>query len=540
MDWREIIEDLWDDVTDRAYYIFAVAILILFPFILVTPPSTLPILNIIFNGSRIPVLSDIYDFGYQSGLFGENVWIINIFSLCLIWAIFAASWDFVTGYSGQVSFGHAAFWGFSMYVAYWVAAGFHVNIPIIDLDLGFRVELEPLFALIFGALLAALLAVFLGIISLRVRGFYLAIITLVIPLILNSLANTFVELTGGNYGLQSDVTRVVPLPPLGDLFDETHALNFYIFVLLVFFVAITLMMLIAFSRVGLAFQSIREDEEAAESLGINVRNYKILAFTLSAFFAGIAGGLYAQWFNYVSPTYLESSYSFQVIIMCVIGGVGTITGGIIGAFLLTILVNVFLKNVFRGVHGMDMLSFGILLIITLRYMPYGLARSTKDQKRACVLGILFALAWIIIPSREGWGVELFSSILPNNGNPTDPLSKLISISVTSILILIGKVDNLGQMLSTLTLDNLLTFIALIIIFIFSIPAMIIFLISEIIGIFLFEVIMGINLGEALNKAKFLICVVTGIPFAFYLPKIFRTIRLRYWGVWPSVGRYEPD
>ena len=97
-------------------------------------------------------------------------------------------------------------------------------------------------------------------------------------------------------------------------------------------------MLIAFSRIGLAFQSVREDEDAAESLGINVRNYKILAFTLSAFFAGIAGGLYAQWFNYVSPTYLESAFSFQVIIMCVIGGIGTITGGVVGAFLLIILV----------------------------------------------------------------------------------------------------------------------------------------------------------------------------------------------------------
>lgn len=540
MDWREVAEDLWNEVKDRGYYIVAVTLLILFPLIIVSPPSTLPIFNIFYNGSRVPVLSDIYDIGNQIGLFGANVWIIDILSLCLIWAIFAASWDFVTGYSGQVSFGHAAFFGFTAYVAYWVAAGFNVVIPFINLDLGVRFELDPLFALIFGALIAALLAVCIGIISLRVKGFYLALITLAIPLILKSLADTFRELTKGNYGLQSDFTRVVPLPPLGNLFDETHALNFYLFVLLVFFISIGMMMLIAFSRIGLAFQSVREDEDAAESLGINVRNYKILAFTISALFAGIAGGLYAQWYNYVIPTYFDSSYSFQVIIMCVVGGIGTITGGVVGAFLLTILVQVFLKNVLSDVHGLDMLSFGILIIITLRYMPYGLTRSTKDQKRACILGILFALAWTILPSSEGWGVELFSSILPSS-EATNLLSRIISISVTSILTLIGKVDNLGQMAASLTIENFLLFISLLLIFIFSIPAILIFLISEIIGLFLFEGILGISLGSSsLIKAKFLICIVTGIPFAFYLSKIFKKLRLRYWGVWPSVGRYEPD
>jgi branched-chain amino acid transport system permease protein len=548
MDWKDLAENLWDEVKDRSYYIIAVILLILFPLIVGAPPSTIPILNLIYNGSRIPILSDIYDNGRDIFgahiLFGTDTYFINIIALCAIWAIFAASWDFLTGYSGQVSFGHAVFWGFSAYVTYWVASGFRVIIPLFELDLGFRFELDPLLALMFGGLICALLALFIGIVSLRLKGFYLALVTLVIPLIFNTLANTFRELTGGNYGLQSAVTRVIPLPPesLKDLglFNPTRAVNFYIFVLLVFFILVGIMMLIAFSRIGLAFQSIREDEDAAESLGINVRNYKILAFTLSAFFAGIAGGLYAQWFEYVSPTYLESSFSFQVIIMCVIGGIGTITGGVIGAFLLTLLVNIFLKKIFAGVHGLDMLSFGVLLIIVLRYMPHGLSRATKDQKKACVLGLLFALAWVIIPSRDGWGVELFSSILPSSGQATDPLSQLISIIATAILALISKVDNLGQMASSLTVDNFVSLISLIILFIFALPAILIFLISEIIGLFLFEGILGMSLEGALVKAQFLIYIVVGIPYAFYLPKIFKRIRLRYWGVWPSVGRYEPD
>jgi branched-chain amino acid transport system permease protein len=562
MDWKEFAEDFWDEVKDRGYYIIAVLLLIIVPFLLRAPPTSIKLFDSFYNGAEVPVLSDIYALGRQVGLFGPNTWVLKVLSLCAIWAIFAASWDFLSGYSGQVSFGHAAFWGFSAYVAFWVAAGFNVGMPIFEFGmpvvddvllflitiinevlyffLGHSFVLEPIFALIFGGIISALLAVFIGIISLRVKGFYLALVTLVIPLIFNSLANTFKDLTGGNNGLSSDVTRVVPLPPAGRLFRQTSALNFYIFVLLVFFVAIGVMMLIAYSRIGLAFQSIREDEDAAESLGINVRNYKILAFTLSAFFAGIAGGLYAQWFGYVSPTYLESAASFQVIIMAVIGGIGTITGGVVGAFLLTILVNIFLKSVFEGVHGLDMIAFGLLLIITLRYMPFGLTRATKDQKRAVVLGILFALVWTIIPISEGWGVGFFSSILPKTGQATDLISKLITITVTAILTVFGKVDNLGQMVTSLTPDNFLTFIALLAMFIFSLPAILVFLISEIIGLFLFEGILGMSLGDSLIKAKFLIFAVVGIPFAFYLPKIFKAIRLRYWGVWPSVGRYEPD
>ncbi len=562
MDWKELAEDFWEEVKERGYKIITVILLILVPFLLVAPPTSLSGFDVFYNGAEIPVLSDIYAIGRQAGLFGSNTWVLRILSLCAVWAIFAASWDFLSGYSGQVSFGHAAFWGFSAYVTFWVAAGFYVevptfefNIPIIDdillfittiLDeilhiiLGDRFVLDPIFALLFGGILSALLAVCIGIIALRVKGFYLALVTLVIPLIFNSLANSFKDLTGGNNGLSSDVTRVVPLPPSGTFFRETSALNFYIFVLLIFFITIGIMMLIAYSRIGLAFQSIREDEDAAESLGINIRNYKILAFTLSAFFAGIAGGLYAQWFGYVSPTYLESAASFNVIIMVVIGGVGTISGGVVGAFVLTILVNIFLKNIFVGIHGLDMLAFGLLLIITLRYMPFGLTRATKDQKRACVLGILFALIWTILPSSTGWGVDFFSSILPAKGTSTDLISTLISISVSTILAIIGRVDYLGQMATSLTLDNFLVFIVLVIMFIVSIPAIIVFLISEIIGLFLFQGILGMKLGSALIKAKFIIYAVVGIPFAFYLPKIFKALRLRYWGVWPSAGRYEPD
>ena len=287
-------------------------------------------------------------------------------------------------------------------------------------------------------------------------------------------------------------------------------------------------------------------EDAAESLGINVSFYKILAFTGSAFFAGLAGSLYAQHpiIRSTGPSFFDATFSFSIIIFCVIGGMGSISGGAIGAFLMTILLNLFLNDIFHDIGGLDIFVYAALLIITLRYMPYGLVRATKDQKRACILGTVIALCWILIPISEGWGVDLFSNFLPAASGTIpkgDILNTLVFIFSNSVLTLVGKFDLLGQMIFSLTPDNFLYFVSLLVMFIISIPAMLIFLISEVLGLFLLQEILGLALASSsLVKARFIIYVTIGIPFAFYLPKIFKTVRLKYWGTWPSAGRYEPD
>ena len=259
------------------------------------------------------------------------------------------------------------------------------------------------------------------------------------------------------------------------------------------FVCVAIIMSIGFSRYGLAFQSIREDEDAAESLGINLRFYKIFAFTISAFFAGIAGVIFSNWLGSVDKSIFDAQFSFTVIIMVVIGGIGSIKGGVIGAFILTLLIELFLKDVFRGVHGLEILAYGLLLILTLRYMRFGLARAGKDEKKAVVIGVLFAMAWIIT----------------------------IKSSIASV--------------------DLLTLLGYGIMFVISIPAIPVFLVSEAVGIFVINDIIGMALSSsALVKAKFLIFSSVGIPYAYYLPKIFKKVRLRFWGTWPSVGRYEPE
>ena len=487
MDWYEFFEDLWDEIKDRGYYILGVALVILIPSILG-----------VANTPKIPIITDIYAHIGDLGLFGSKNFFLTILSLCAIWGIFAASWDILSGYTGQISFGHAIFFGLAAYFGYWTTTGFEID-PILVPLLGPRFSLSPAIALIFSGFMCALIAIIIGILALRVKGPYLALVTLVIPLIVASLfkLQTFYSLTGGDHGFPN-VPDILELT--GVL--EVDTLNFYILSTAVLLVSVGIMMFIAYSRYGLIFQSIREDEDAAESLGINLAFYKILAFAISAFFAGIAGGMYAQYRSITVPSFFDTTFSFTIIIMCVIGGIGSISGGVIGAYLLTIMIEILLGDIFPSsiLEGVDILAFGLLLVITLRYMPYGLTRATSDQKKGVVYGLLFALSWAIIPN-----------------------------------------SNFFEYLSTISLDNIIIFLFMLLITILTIPAIPVFIIAEVLGLFILEGLMGLSLStKALIKAKFLIYCVAGIPFAYYLPKIFKTVRLRFWGTWPSVGRYEPD
>ncbi|MFX0062549.1 MAG: branched-chain amino acid ABC transporter permease [Candidatus Hermodarchaeota archaeon] len=487
-DWVESAEELWDTLKNRVYYILFLLLLILCPFIMGAMYQ--------FGGNAltfppIPILSDIYSVARTLGLFGANTYVLRILSLCGIMAIFAASWDFLSGYTGQVSFGHALFWGISAYFMFWFATGF--NFYIGEIYIGTAPLFPPLITLILGGVISALLAIIIGFIALRVKGYYLALITLVFPLVAAQLANVFDGITGGDYGttylgvFPRIIEKVVQFTsPVNKEIDQ---LQFFLFVVLIMLIAVGVMMLIAYSRIGLAFQAIREDEEAAESLGIHLSRYKIAAFSISAFFAGIAGGLYGQWFGWTGPTFFDAAHSFNVLIMTILGGIGTIVGGVIGAFLVVLLLNLFLDPVLGT--GLEILVFGLILVISLRYMPFGLARANKDQKQALVIGIIFAIA--------------------------------------------------GSLVISAIINALAINLVLIILFIVSLPALPIFIISDIVGLFFLQGILNLELSAAdLVKARFLIYIVAGIPYAYYLPKLYKKARLRLWGIWPSAGRYEPD
>ncbi|GLW66721.1 branched-chain amino acid ABC transporter permease [Actinomadura rubrobrunea] len=228
------------------------------------------------------------------------------------WALFAAAVDLLLGFTGLLSFGHAAFWGGAAYTAGLIAL--HTGLPFPAAVLG-------------GALLAALLAVPIGYLSVRLRGIYFAMVTLAFAQMVYFVANQWRDVTGGENGLQGIPRELFGL----DLSDPFY---FYYaglpFVLAGFFVAWRIVR----SPFGRVLVSIRDNPARARALGYPVDRYKLLAFVLSAALSGVAGGLFAISHGFASLQEVYWTTSGQVVMMVVLGGIGTLWGGALGAALI--------------------------------------------------------------------------------------------------------------------------------------------------------------------------------------------------------------
>ena len=490
----------------------------------------------------IPILSDFNNQMNNSGLIGNNTFILLEVTLALIFAIFAASWDILSGYTGQFNFGHALFFGITAYISYIIEkasiilAGNNKINPITQLFLEFSKLLDfhysitipfinyiiildptyPVNAFFISAFISALLALVIGIIALRLKGPYFALVSLILPIIVYYALTTsaLLLLPPGSAISIPNPPRIIPNTSTNNSnFQQINALNMYYVTLVIFFITMGVLFIIAYSRLGDIFQAIREDEEAAESVGINIAKYKIFSFMVSAFFAGLAGNLFAQYQNSISPSLLSTDNSFSVIIMVVVGGIGTIYGGALGAILITLLINLFVFNVFQ-IPGSNYVIYGLFLLLTALYLPHGIARAKSEQKRALLLGILIAMFWIVITH-------------------VNFISNLTSINYSLLF------TNPVQFFSGPFLFNLiLAFIAIIII-----PFIPFFIIAEQIGLFILNNILlfGISTDPVRTvRAMFLIDLVVAIPLTYYFPKIFKKIRLRFFGIWPSIGLYEPE
>ena len=243
----------------------------------------------------------------------------HILLICLIYSIAELSLNFVAGYIGQTSLGHAAFFGLGAYTSALLTQELHWSF-------------WP--ALLAAGIVAALVGVPLGAPALRVRGPFLVVVTYGCGEVFKYVALNL-DITGGPAGLPGLIS-----PSLGVSFNDIGATGKEPFIVLALAMALFLAFFsqrIANSRVGQAFAAIREDEIAASAMGINVSYYKLLAFVLSAFFAGLAGSLLAHYLSFVSPDMLSSAESIMMLTMVVVGGARSIHGCFLGAFLLTIL-----------------------------------------------------------------------------------------------------------------------------------------------------------------------------------------------------------
>lgn len=286
----------------------------------------------------------------------KSPYYISIITLAILYAIFAASWDMVAGYTGQLVLGQALFIGIGGYSVGML--GTLIGIPA---------------AIFIGVLIAVLFALLVGIPCLKLSGPFLGLTTLVMPLILERLAFTFRQFTGGEYGItiQSSLTRV-----------ELYYISLAIMVFSVF-----ILITISHSRLGKVFLAIRENELGVVAAGNNIALYKLVAFVISAVFTAIAGGLLAIYLRHIGPGSFAMSTSLNVMIMGIVGGMGTIVGPVIGAFGL-----IFAGEYLRGFGQFDDLIYAVILIVVVMLFPTGLVGLTKkltDQswlKRRVKLG----------------------------------------------------------------------------------------------------------------------------------------------------------
>jgi branched-chain amino acid transport system permease protein len=280
----------------------------------------------------------------------DHPYYLGILFLASIFAILAASWDLLSGFTGQMNFGHALFFGVAAYTA-----------ALLNLHFG----LAPWLTIPLGALAAVLAGLIVGVPCLRLRGIYLALATLAFPLILTGFIFVFPGILGGEMG----VSGIDPL-------SGSRTIDYYIAVTLMIGLGFVMWKITA-SKTGLIFHAIREDEVAARASGINTTRYKLLAFCLSGFFAGIAGGLYVHYMKVAGPSTLELLLSFQVVIWAIFGGIATIYGPIAGVFILYIPLTL-LESV-PVVSEIRMLLMAIIVVLAMLFMPEGLTTWVRDK-----------------------------------------------------------------------------------------------------------------------------------------------------------------
>lgn len=273
-------------------------------------------------------------------LWAPNLWFVRISIIANLFAIFALSWNLLVGYTGQISFGHAFFFGGGAYAS-----------VLLNKYLG----VSPPLAILVSGLMCGLAGLLLGYPCLRVRGVYLALMTWAFPLIFTGIVMYY----GGIFGREMGISGYQGLSP-------SYSVNYYAsFGLLVLAVYLTLK--IVNSRLGLIIRGIRDNEILAESVGIHASKYKVMIFALSGLIAGIAGAFYAHFLKSITPELLAVDMSILVIIMVIVGGLGSTIGPVFGAFLVT-----FLNNYLLYISELRMMIYALVLIAILFLRPQGL------------------------------------------------------------------------------------------------------------------------------------------------------------------------
>ena len=279
---------------------------------------------------------------------------IFLLSLLAIYALVSLGLNLLMGYTGQIAAGHAGFLAIGAYVT----AIFTANFEWLPCPL----------TLFLAGTISGLVGFLLGIPILRLKGFYIAMATLAFGVVVSEVILQWSSVTGGDDGFS------VPSARIGSFVFDSDFKLFYLIIPVTVIMTLLARNLVN-GYIGRAFIALRESEIAAQTIGVDLAKYKTIAFAISAFYTGVAGGLFAYLITYLSPDAFTIELSVDFIAMIVIGGLGSIMGSIIGAVILTGM-----QQMLAGLQDLQILIFGLALIIFMIFMPKGIVGMLSDLK----------------------------------------------------------------------------------------------------------------------------------------------------------------
>jgi branched-chain amino acid transport system permease protein len=297
----------------------------------------------------------------------SDAYIIYIINLCAIATIGALGLNLLTGFTGQISVGHAGF----------LAIGAYASANLVKTGVPFLLAAPA------AGLIATLCGLLVGIPSLKLKGLYLAITTFAFGFIVEHVANTWVSLTKGANGM-----TVLPVSMFGIDFDTDKSFFFLVFPITI--LAVVYARNLARAKPGRAWIAIRDRDIAAETMGIGLCWYKLSAFAVSSFYGGVAGALYAHYMQFIGPNHFELELSIRYLAMIIIGGLGSILGSIFGAVFMTLLPEVlkYIPDLLRESFPLvverfadiNLMLYGLIIMLFVIIEPKGLYGIWKNIK----------------------------------------------------------------------------------------------------------------------------------------------------------------
>ncbi|MCD8552482.1 branched-chain amino acid ABC transporter permease [Seleniivibrio sp.] len=292
-------------------------------------------------------------------MLGFSTYVMHIFILLLMWATIGMAWNLLSGYCGQVSFGHAAFFGIGAYTA-----GILYS----------KAGVSPWFGLPLSVFVVGVFAFIIGLIVLRLRGPFFALATLASGEVFRVSAENMEWLTSGTLGIMLQKRLWVSKEP------------YYYIILAIAVTTFILMKYLVASKLGYFFVAIREDQDAAESMGINTTLYKTIALVVSGMITGVAGAFYMNYMGYIDPHIVFALHDVSIITIMIVmvGGVATQWGPFVGA-----VIMVMLQEAVRSIGSLGALHqaiFGLLLIFIIIFLPNGIVGDFRKIKRFFGLG----------------------------------------------------------------------------------------------------------------------------------------------------------